>query len=227
MADLLGRALYDYLKGDQEAFLLVHTSYGEIDVMPLAVFFREYEQMPALEKYALSLCKGRVLDAGAGAGSHAIVLQNRGLDVFALDISPKAIEVMQQRGVKKLAAGDLFTFTSPPFDTILLMMNGIGIARDMQQIDHLLKHLKTLLLPGGQILLDSCDVSYLSGENIYQNYVGEVTYQFEYKGEKSEPFGWLYLEAVALKKKAKTAGWQCQIIYEEGESYLARLTLKK
>jgi SAM-dependent methyltransferase len=223
MADLLGKALNDYFTGDSEAFLLVHTSYGEIETMPAAVFFRKYEDMPDLEKYALSLCKGKVLDAGACAGSHALELQKHNLYVVALDISPKAVEVMKHRGIVHAVTGDIFTYEGDRFDTILLLMNGIGIARDMIEINYLLKHLKSLLLPGGQLLLDSCDVGYLTGVNIYQRYIGEVTYQFEYKGEKGEPFGWLYLDPPTLKKVAKASGWQCQIIYEEDESYLARL----
>ncbi|MDO1447986.1 class I SAM-dependent methyltransferase [Rhodocytophaga aerolata] len=223
MADLLGKALNDYFTGNQEAFLLVHTSYGEIETMPAAVFFRTYENMPDLEKYALSLCRGKILDAGAGAGSHALELQKQNLEVVALDISPKAVEIMKQRGVLHAVTDDIFTYQGGRFDTILLLMNGIGIARDMIEINYLLKHLKSLLLPGGQLLLDSCDVAYLAGANIYQHYIGEVTYQFEYRGEKSEPFGWLYLAPPMLKKVAKASGWKCQIIYEEGESYLARL----
>jgi SAM-dependent methyltransferase len=226
MADLLGKALKDYMAGDREALLLVHTSYGEIDTMPASVFFRTYQQMPDLEKYALSLCRGSVLDAGAGAGSHALELQQRGLEVVALDISPEAVQVMAQRGVKQAVQGDIFTFSQGRFDTILLLMNGIGIARDMLEVKGLLQHLKNLLLPGGQILLDSCDVAYLAEANIYRNYVGEVTYQFEYKGGKSEPFGWLYLDASTLKKVARSSGWQCQIIYDEAASYLARLVKK-
>jgi SAM-dependent methyltransferase len=226
MADIIGRAIRDFTEGDQDAFLLVHTSYGEIETMPVAIFFRDYTQMLELEKYALSLCKGSVLDAGAGAGSHSLVLQTMGLDVIALDISPLAVQVMEQRGIQQAVLGDVFAYTATRFTTILLLMNGIGIAGDMVGIKALLKHLKTLLLPGGQILLDSCDVHYLAGENIYRSYVGEVTYQFEYKGEKSEPFGWLYLDIAMLKKIAKATGWQCQIIYEEGESYLARLAIK-
>ncbi len=224
MADILGKALKDYVHGDSEAFLLVHTSYGEIETMPVQLFFREYTDMPALEKYALQLCRGIILDMGAGAGSHTLVLQQQGLQVVAVDISPFAVAVMKERGVLQAIQANAFTFTAPRFDTILLLMNGIGIAQDMDNVHSLLKHFKVLLKPGGQILMDSCDVNYLAAENIYKTYVGEVTYQFEYKGEKSEPFGWLYLDIPALKKIAKSANYQCQIIYEEGEAFLARLT---
>ncbi len=225
MADILGSALEDYMQGDREAFLLVHTSYSEIETMPVQLFFRNHAQMPELERYALQLCKGTILDIGAGAGSHALVLQERGLQVTAIDISPAAVSIMQKRGVAQAIQADIFTFTSPPFDTLLLLMNGIGVAQDMDKVKLLLKHFKTLLKPGGQILLDSCDVNYLEGENIYKSYVGEVTYQFEYKGQRSEPFGWLYLDILSLKKITKEAGYHCQIVYEAGEAYLARLTV--
>ncbi|WP_197901580.1 class I SAM-dependent methyltransferase [Rhodocytophaga rosea] len=223
MSDILGQALTDYVKGDKDAFLLIHTSYGEIETMPASVFFRDESYMPDLEKYMLSLCKGKVLDAGAGAGSHSLWLQEKGLEVTALDISPAAVHIMQQRGVRQAVCGDIFTYSGSRFNTILLIMNGIGIAQTVQNLRKLLKHLKKLLKPGGQILLDSCDISYLEEANIYTHYIGEVTYQFEYKNQKSAAFGWLYLDISTLHKIASEEGWHCQIIYEEDETYAARL----
>lgn len=224
MTDLLGKALYEYIHGENEATLLVHTSYGEIETMPASVFFRSYSQMPDIEQYMLGLCKGKVLDAGAGAGSHSLWLQTQGLEVWAVDISPLATDVMKQRAVHHAVCADIFTFDGHKFDTILLIMNGIGIAQNIEKLKELLNHFKTLLNPGGQILLDSCDVSYLEEANIYSRYIGEVTYQFEYRGEKGTPFEWLYLDIAELQKITNRAGWHCQIIYEEAETYAARLT---
>lgn len=223
MTDILGQALSDYTQGDTDAFLLVHTSYGEIETMPASVFFRSESHMPDLEKYMLSLCRGKVLDAGAGAGSHTLWLQEKGSDVTALDISPAAVHIMQQRGVRRAVYGDIFTYTGATFDTILLIMNGIGIAKTVRGLRKLLRRLKKILNRGGQILLDSCDVSYLEEANIYTHYIGEVTYQFEYKNQKGEPFEWLYLDTDTLHKIASEEGWHCQIIYEEDETYAARL----
>lgn len=224
MTDILGKALYDYVNGDTEATLLVHTSYGEIETMPASVFFRDFSQMPDLEKYILSLCKGKVLDAGAGAGSHSLQLQENGFEVTALDISPAAVSIIKQRGVRQAICGDIFTYTGEQFDTILLIMNGIGIAQTIERLRKLLCHIQNLLNSGGQVLLDSCDVSYLEKANIYTHYIGEVTYQFEYKGQKSEPFEWLYLDIPTLQDITSDEGWHCQIIYEEGDAYAARLT---
>lgn len=223
MTDILGQALTDYVNGDTEAFLLVHTSYGEIETMPAKVFFRDVSHMPDLEKYMLSLCRGKVLDAGAGAGSHSLWLQEKQFDVWALDISPAAVQIMQQRGVRQTVCGNIFTYKDHVFDTILLIMNGIGISQTIAGLRKLLKHFKKILHRNGQILLDSCDVSYLEEANIYTHYIGEVTYQFEYKHKVGKPFEWLYLDISTLEKIAMEEGWHCQVIYEESESYAARL----
>ena len=193
--------------------------------MPVSVFFRDKLDMPDIELYMLDLCKGNILDAGAGAGSHSLLLQKRGLSTLALDVSSLAVQVMQKRGVKQAVCGDIFTFEAPPFDTILLIMNGIGIARNLKQLRLLLNHLKTLLKSGGHILLDSCDVSYLEETNISSGYIGEVTFQFEYKDQKGTPFEWLYIDIHTLQHTATELGWQCQIIYQEADAYAARLVL--
>lgn len=226
--DILGKALMDYIQGHIDAQLLVNTSYGEIETMPVHTFFRTENDLPLLEQYALNLCSGKVLDVGAGAGSHSLLLQKKGLQVYALDISPLAVKVMRERGVKNAVCGDIFEFSASTFDTILLLMNGIGLAGNLQKLPELLSKFKKLLKPGGQLLLDSCDVSYLAEDNRNQSgYVGEITYQFEYNHVTGEPFGWLYLDAVKLKSFAKQAGWNSQIIYEdETGQYLARLTVR-
>ena len=53
----------------------------EEDEIPLATLFRSYESMPKIERKALDLVKGRVLDVGAGAGCHSLVLQEKGLSL--------------------------------------------------------------------------------------------------------------------------------------------------
>ena len=66
------------------------------------LYFSEYRQWSPLEKRAVKLVKGRVLDVGCGAGKHALYLQEKNFDVVGIDNSPGAIKVCKLRGLKKV-----------------------------------------------------------------------------------------------------------------------------
>jgi SAM-dependent methyltransferase len=231
--DPLGKAMHAYLQGEHDAEIIVHSPVMEDDVIPVHYLFRKWNELPALEKRALEACKGHILDAGAGSGCHSLILQERGADVTALDISEGAITLMQQQGVKKVVQDDLFEHTGGPYDTVLMLMNGIGIVGDLAGLDDFLLKARRLLAPGGQILLESSDILYLFAEedgSVYIDlnaaYYGQMEYQMEYKGVKSDPFGWLYIDFALLSDHAATAGYACELVYEEEDGhYLARLTL--
>ena len=102
MKDLMGQAIWDYYHDNSPEDIQTETSISELDELPVEYLFRDFDGMNLLEQKALELAKGKVLDVGAGAGSHSLYLQNeKNLDVTALDISPKSIEVCKLRGVKK------------------------------------------------------------------------------------------------------------------------------
>lgn len=230
--DPMGAAIRDYQIKGKASRLRVLSSMFDEDEMPVAHLFRTFNQMPRLEQKALSMAKGRVLDIGAGAGCHALALQERGLEVKAIDISPLSCEVMKERGVKDVECVNLFNpQLQGKYDTLLLLMNGTGIAGKLNRLSMLLNRLKELLAEGGQILIDSSDLKY-----IYENedgsmdidlnapYYGEVDYQMQYKNIKGEPFDWLYTDPMLLASISKQCGLNCEIV-EEGENYdfLARL----
>lgn len=230
--DPMGAAIRDYQSKGKASRLRVLSSMFDEDEMPVAHLFRTFNQMPRLEQKALSMAKGRVLDIGAGAGCHALALQERGLEVKAIDISPLSCEVMKERGVKYAECVNLFDpQLQGKYDTLLLLMNGTGIAGKLNRLSMLLNRLKELLAEGGQILIDSSDLKY-----IYENedgsmdidlnapYYGEVDYQMQYKNVKGEPFDWLYTDPMLLASISKQCGLNCEIV-EEGENYdfLARL----
>lgn len=161
MKDLLGQAIYDYYTQKKTEPLYTETNLTEIDEMNISYMFRSFKEMPKLEQKALQLAKGKVLDVGCGAGSHALYLQENGLDVKAIDISPKAVETCLLRGIKNVELIDILDLKEETFDTILLLMNGTGIFKELKQTAKYLEHLKTLLAPNGQILIDSSDIIYL------------------------------------------------------------------
>ncbi len=231
--DPLGKAMYDYLQGRHDAEIIVHSPVMEDDVIPVKYLFRKWDELPNLEKQALEACKGHVLDAGAGSGCHSLILQEKGVEVTALDISAGAIALMQQQGVQRVVQEDLFEHTGGPYDTVLMLMNGIGIVGDLAGLDDFLLKARRLLAPGGQILLESSDILYLYTEedgsvyiDLNAEYYGQMNYQMEYEGIQSDAFDWLYIDFELLNDHATAAGYTCELVYEEEDGhYLARLTL--
>src|SRR5699024_10634432 len=161
MKDLFGKALYNYFTKVSKEDLLTETSISEQDILPMSYLFRGYDQMPEIEQKALELCKGSVLDIGAGSGSHSLYLQQvRGLDVTALDSSKGSIQCCKKRGIQKTIHKDIFELQSPTFDTLLMLMNGSEIFGKYHHVTDKLTHLKPLLKPAGQILIDLSDIIY-------------------------------------------------------------------
>lgn len=225
MSDILGQAIYNYHHGDKVSKLWIYNRYGPREEMPVRTYFRDEDDMPDLEWCALNHCNGSVLDVGAGAGSHSLVLQQWNTAVTALDISPLATDVMRERGVADVIKADIFAYNARQYDTLLMLMNGIGIAGHLDGFRKFLRHAKTLLLPGGQLLFDSSDVAYLYPDGIPDgDYYGQISYQYAYKGERSEWFSWLYVDEKTMLEIAGEEGWQGEVIFEdEYGQYLAKL----
>ncbi|MFC4721539.1 class I SAM-dependent methyltransferase [Geojedonia litorea] len=231
MKDLFGKALLDYHTNNYTEDIVTSTNISGEDDLPLPYLFRSFNEMPELEQHALKLAKGRVLDVGCGSGSHSLWLQENGFEVKAIDVSKGAVEVAKQRGVHHAEVNNLLNETDT-FDTILILMNGTGIFQELSQVSNYLTHLKSLLNPNGQILIDSSDIAYMYEDedggiwiDTNANYYGELDYFLSYKGENEVPMKWLYLDFDTLSKACKTVGLTCEMILEgEHYDYLARLT---
>lgn len=231
MKDLFGQALLDYQNGQYTEDIITSTSISDDDALPIPYLFRGFNEMPKLEQKALKLAKGSVLDVGCGAGNHTLFLQEKGIDVKAIDISKGAIEVAKLRGVLHAETKDVLNETAT-FDTVMLLMNGTGIFQELSQVAKYLTHLKTLLNAGGQILIDSSDIKYMYEDedggywmDTNSNYYGELDYFLSYKGEEETAMKWLYLDFDTLKLASETVGLNCELVLEgEHFDYLARLT---
>ncbi|WP_281633984.1 class I SAM-dependent methyltransferase [Flavobacterium luteolum] len=235
MKDLFGKAIFDFYTKNSPKDIITETSISEEDEMSVEYLFRTYNEMPKIEQKALQLAKGKILDVGCGAGSHALSLQNeRNLEVSAIDISEKAIETCLLRGIKNAKVENILDFEGAKFDTILLLMNGTGIFGKLKNCNSYLTKLKSLLNPGGQILIDSSDIIYMFDEDedggkwipSENDYYGELVFNISYKGEKEESFDWLYLDYNTLQNAAIANGLNCELILEgEHYDYLARLSI--
>ncbi len=234
--DPIAQGIHDYHFFRKNDPVIIHAEEFEQDEVLPSWFFRTFSEMPLLEKEALNLVKGTILDVGAGAGCHSLYLQNGGFDVYALDRSGLNCKVMRDRGIKNVIHSDIYQYSGMTFDTILLLMNGSGIAGTLDRLDNLFLRLKSLLRPGGSIIMDSTDLIYLYMEEYEEawininsdHYYGEMTFQTEYNGILSAPFRWLYVDVETMKEKAEIQNlYVTKIIKGEHYDYLAVLEPKQ
>lgn len=232
--DPMGAAISDYFNHRRADRLRVFSSQFEEDEIPVKELFRNIQSMPILEKNALQMATGRILDVGAGSGCHALALQDMGKDVCAIDISPLSVDVMKQRGVNDARLINLFdeTFTET-FDSILMLMNGSGIIGKLSNMPNFFQRMKRILRPGGCIWMDSSDLRYLFEEedgsiviDLAGDYYGEIDFRMQYKDVKGDIFDWLYIDFQTLSLYASEYGFKAELV-KEGKhyDYLAKLSL--
>lgn len=232
--DIMGQALMDYFKHQTEEPLMVKTSLSDPEEYSTAYFFRDFDAMPELEQKALQLAKGKVLDVGAGTGIHALYLQKQSIETYAIDISELSVEIMNERGVEKAECIDFYELKDQKYDSLLFLMNGIGLIETMAGFEKFFKQCDQLLNPGGQILFDSSDIIYLFEDedgsfliDLNERYYGELDFQVSYKDIPSKPFPWLFIDFDNFQDQAEKFGYEAELVQRGSHyDYLARVTKK-
>ncbi|WP_026958567.1 class I SAM-dependent methyltransferase [Aliagarivorans taiwanensis] len=214
--EILGEALQAFYLGDKQACIDVHTQGQATESLPVSLFFRDAEHYP-IDEVALTLCRGRVLDVGAGVGLHALHLQRQGLEVSALDASGAACAIMRLRGVNSIIRGDIFKQSLPHnFDTWLMLGRSVGLAGSLVGLQRLLQLAYINLNENGLVVLNS----YLGPER--QPQIRQMS--FEYGGQCSEPLPWLDVDYSTLAELADQQGFECDVLRTEDDgNYLAVL----
>ena len=231
--DPLGQAIYNFHHYNDETSVKVNTNITEGEELLVPYLFRTYDQMPLIEKKAMNSVIGKVLDVGAGAGPHSVYLQSKGFEVTSMDISQLSCEVMVDLGLKNVVCKDIWTFESDPFDTVIFMMNGIGLVKYLSELGAFFEYIKRFVNHGGQVILDSSDIKYMFEDedggfwiDLNSSYYGELQYKLEYKNMKADPFPWLFVDFEKLRDTAIKAGWKVELLYQDDHfHYLAKLTI--
>ncbi len=228
-----GLALLDYHRGDLDAVLTIYRDDGRRDEIPIKTFFRQAQELE-LERIALDLCRGRILDVGAGTGIHSLFLQDKGLKVCAIDVSKEAVQIMLEKGVVDVRQEDILSFDNGQFDTILMMGHGIGVVEDINGLNRFLTSVIKLLNRDGQVLLTSLDVQETDDPThlLYQEqnleagrYFGEIRMRFKYEDYNGPLCGWLHIDPETLSDYASAVKLDCEVVTRQDDgNYLARLS---
>ena len=184
------------------------------------------------ERYAVELCRGRVLDLGAGAGPHTLALEARGRRVVAVEGSADVARLLRARGAAHVVHADFRHWWRPGFNTVLMLMNGLGPVGTLAGLDRFLAHAPRFLAPGGQLLVDGAEAASSRPSAVASSvawppageYAGEAWIELSHAGRVGRPFRELYIDPETLARHATHAGWRLDIVFEGGDgAYLARL----
>ena len=99
--------------------------------------------------------KGRsVLEVGIGTGGHAVYLENRGYDVFGIDLHKEMLAVARKKGLK-VKQGDMRDFRlKRKFDIILCLFSTIHYNQNKNDLKKTIRNLYSHLKEGGILVFD-------------------------------------------------------------------------
>jgi len=231
----LGAALLAYHNGRHDALLRIDSDVFDSEDVAVRHYYRpDMDPLEDLDRRALERCSGAVLDAGAGAGRHALDLQCQGLEVTAIDVAEDAVQVMLDRGISDVRQGDIFTSELGSYDTILLLMNGIGLAGHHEGLQKLFDRFGELLKPDGRVVFDAAgldaeishlDAQTLSDMAIGNPQLGEVFFRLTFDDLEGSWYPWLFPTSTQVTDAAHRAGFDFTVIGRGARgAFLAEVT---
>jgi len=212
------RSMLDYLEG-KGGFEIIERDDGYCDVSGgPELYFLPYEKWNKHEKKAMEYVRGRVLDIGCGAGKHSLYLQEKGLEVIGIDISPCAIEVSRKRGLRDVRGLSIDETTSDLglFDTIIMMGNNFGLFKNFTTSKRILKRFHSITKKETRIIAETRDPYYTDVPEHLEYHEknrkkgrmgGQVRIRIIYKKYRTPWFDYLFVSKEELKDILKDTGW--------------------
>jgi len=203
------------------------------------LYFSEYRQWSPLEKRAIKLARGRILDVGCGAGRHALYLQAKGFDVVGIDNSPGAIRVCKLRGLKRAIVrpiNDVDKFKPNSFDTIIMMGNNFGLFGSFENARAILKKFARITAPDARIIAKTLDpyktdnplhLSYLQLNRRHGRLGGQIRMRVRYGATIGDWFDYLFVSPEEMREILHGTDWQIEELLNAEEANYVALIQKK
>lgn len=230
--DAFGRALRDHLEG-RGGEEIVERSDGYVALSAGGSAY--FAEPTGVQKEVADRARGRVLDLGCGAGRYALYLQDRGLDVVGIDISPTAVEVCRRRGLRdvRLMSVDEMDASLGTFDTVLMLGHNLGLLGSFQGAKRLLRRLAGLVHPGALLIGDTLDpyqtddlahLAYQARNRAQGRMGGQIRMRVRYKALKTPWFDYLFLSRQELEEILQGTSWRLREVMEaDWPTYVAFL----
>jgi len=233
--DAHGRLIYDYFKGRPLGVEIVERDDGFVNSGAGGAYISQYNDWPARERSAIRFAKGKVLDIGCGGGRHSLFLQEKGLDVTGVDVSPLAVQVCRARGLKdvRLISIDDVGPSMGKFDTILMLGNNFGLFSSRNKARILLRRFLNMTNPEAKIIAESLDIYKRPVEPAHHRYhrlnikhgrmPGQVKIRIRYRDLATPWFDYLLASKKEMKQILTGTGWRAKRFFssKKGPSYIA------
>lgn len=229
--DILVKDLRDFMTG-KPCKCFVHRDDGFFDREPIERYFQEYKEWPEVERKLFKRVKPPVLETGCAIGEHLRYLQNNGIDdATGIDISPGAIKIALERGVKNCFVMDArkMNFGGKKFKTVLMLYYGFGIGGTIEGQKKLLGDLYEITDSDGQIICSSIDALKTTNPKhlAYQDYnrkmgkpygdITQVTLRIQHDNEFGDWYNLLFINPNGLVQLLKGTKWKIDSMLPEKE----------
>ena len=231
--DGYGAMLLATLEG-RETVEIVERDDGFIDGSTFGprVYFAPFRRWPAHQRRAMRYVRGRALDVGCGAGRVCLHLQERGLQVIGIDVSPGAVEVCRQRGVRdvRLLSIDDVDESLGTLDTIVMFGNNFGLFASATKAKRLLRRFHGLTSDRGRILAETRDVyatddpahlAYQARNRARGRMSGQIRIRVRFRDRATPWFDYLMVSQEELAGLLEGTGWRIARILDSDDTYVA------
>jgi SAM-dependent methyltransferase len=231
--DAYGHLVFDGYEGaDVQEIVERDDGYIAVSRGP-AAYLAEYPDWPLIEKQAVRLARGRVLDVGCGAGRVALHLQQKGLDAVGIDISPLAIEVCKLRGLRDARVLPITQVSRRlgVFDTIVMYGNNFGLMGGPRRARWLLRRFHGMTSPRARIIgecrdpyatTDPDNLDYHERNRRRGRMGGQLRIRVRYGRRRTPWFDYLFVSPDEMRELLDGSGWSLQRLFEgAGGVYVA------
>lgn len=230
MKDIYGQEVWSHFQGTSAHEFLEREDGFKWPPENVEVYFYKYSKWSPDEKRAIHLAKGRVLDVGAGAGRVSLYLQQKGLKVTAIDISPLAVKVCQARGVKDvrlLSLDEIIYLENDSFETVVMFGNNFGLFENASKAKYLLDEMHRITSPEALILAQSSTpyktrkpvhLKYYSSNRQRNRMPGQFKMRLQHGEKIGDWFDYLFVSKKEMQDLLEDTGWKIKRFFNSDQS---------
>ena len=216
---------------------IIERDDGMINGAPAARYLCGPAEWQPFDLRALDRLDAPTLDIGAGAGRLALALQDRGVPVTALDVSPGAVEVAAARGVRSTVCATVqeHAASGATYDRFALLGNNLGLLGSPEEAPGLLRALAAMARPGARVVAQGT-IPYSTTDDLHTAYhdrnraagrmPGQLRLRVRYRNLATEWFDYLLCTPEELAGLLAPTPWRLADVDDaDAPFYVATLTL--